>query len=354
MMDRRKNTILIVEDEVGARDSLWMILKPFNKLYSADNGEAALALLEETEIDLVTLDLKMPGMQGVDLLREIKKRKPNVEVIIITGYGTLKSAMDGIRYGASDYILKPFNVSDLLSSINRVLEKKHRLDALRDFLSNLAVLEGKTETKKKDYLQFAKVLSNTLENRDHFTYHHSSRVNAYAGLIADRIDITPEEREDMELGAYLHDIGKLGVTEDIIQKQSKLSDSEMEAAKKHTEIGASLVSPLELPPGVLSVIRHHHERYDGQGYPDGLSGEQIPLATRIISLAESFDAMVADRPYRKALPLNQVVEELRKCAGSQWDPALVKVLMNIVVEKGENILPAVLNPSSGTVQVQAL
>lgn len=350
-MERRKNTILIVEDEVGARDSLWMILKPFNNLYSADTGEAAIEILEERDVDLVTLDLKMPGMQGVDLLREIKRRKPNVEVIIITGYGTLKSAMDGIRFGASDYILKPFNVAELLSSINRVLDKKQRLDALRNFLSNLAVLEGKTENKSKDYLQFARVLSNTLESRDRFTYHHSSRVNAYACLIADRIDISAEEREAMELGAYLHDIGKLGVTEDIILKGEKLSDSEMESARKHTEIGAGLVAPLELPPGVLSVIRNHHERYDGTGYPDKLAGDQIPLATRIISLAESFDAMVADRPYRKAMPLNFVVEELRKCSGTQWDPALVSVLIDIILEKGEQILPSFVDTSTRAIEV---
>jgi putative two-component system response regulator len=350
-MEKRKNTILIVEDEVGARDSLWMILKPFNNLYSAETGEAALEVLEETEVDLVTLDLKMPGMQGVDLLREIKRKKPNVEVIIITGYGTLKSAMDGIRYGASDYILKPFNVAELLSSINRVLEKKHRLDALRDFLSNLAVLEGKTEKRSSDFLPFAKVLSNTLESRDRFTYNHSSRVNAYACMIADQIDILPEEREDMELGAFLHDIGKLGITQDIIQKEQKLSESEMEAARKHTDIGAELVAPLSLPAGVISVIRHHHERFDGKGYPDGLSGDRIPLATRIISLAESFDAMVADRPYRKALPLNQVVEELKRCSGTQWDPVLVNVLIKVVLDKGDQVLPAAVNPMAKSIRV---
>jgi putative two-component system response regulator len=347
----KKNSILIVEDEVGARDSLSMILKPFNNLFTAETGEQALDVLENQEIDLVTLDLKMPGLQGVDLLREIKRKNPGVEVVIITGYGTLKSAMDGIRYGAADYILKPFNVAELLGSVKRIMEKKHRLDALRNFLSNLAVLEGPAQNKRMDYLNFARVLTNTLESRDRFTYHHSLRVNTYANLLADKLDLTAEEREDMELGSFLHDIGKLGVVDEVIQKPGKLSESEMESARKHVEIGAHLVGPLDLSLDVVSIIRHHHEWYNGEGYPDGLKGDQIPLTTRIVSLAESFDAMIADRPYRKAMPMSQITEELKRCAGKQWDPRLVDLLLEIIVEKGDEILPIHIESREKSIRV---
>ena len=343
-MTKKKANILIIDDEQGSRDSLWMILKPFNNLYSADSGQKALEVLQDREIDLVTMDLRMPGLQGVDLLREIKRRKASIEIIIITGYGSLKSAIDGIRYGAADYLLKPFNVAELLSAINRALEKKHRLDALRDFLSNLALLEGHVDGKPTDYLQFARVLANTLESRDKTTYHHSLRVNLYANLIANELNLSPKQHHDLELGSFLHDIGKLGIDNRVLYKEGKLDEQEMEAARKHTEIGANLVTPLDLSTEIVSIIRHHHEQFDGNGYPDRLKGEQIPILTRIISLVESFDAMIADRPYRKALPLDHVIGELKRCSGTQWDNHLVDALLEIIAVKGDEILPAFIDP----------
>jgi putative nucleotidyltransferase with HDIG domain len=343
-----KPNILVVEDEVGSRDAIRMILSPFNTVYTAENGQKALEILAEREIDLVTLDLKLPGLNGAELLREIKKQKPNVEAVIITGYGTLKSAVDGIRYGAADYLSKPFNVAELLSVINRTLEKKKRMDALRDFLGNLAVLEKPIEGKVDDYLQFVRVLANTLENKDRYTYHHSLRVNIYANLLADRIELSAEERKDLEVGAFLHDIGKVGVENRIIFKDGKLAEPEFEAIKKHTEIGVKLIAPLDLSPNVVSIIRHHHERYDGGGYPDGLKGDEIPYLARIIGLVESFDAMVADRPYRKAMPLIEVISELKRCAGTHFDPALVTVLLEIIAERGSMILPAAIDPEMKT------
>lgn len=345
----KKSNILIIEDEQGSRDSLWMILKPFNNLYTAENGPKALEVIQEHDIDLVTMDLRMPGLQGVDLLREIKRKKASIEVIIITGYGSLKSAMDGIRYGAADYLLKPFNVAELLSAINRALEKKNRLDALRDFLSNLAVLEGNMDGKPTDYLQFARVLANTLESRDRTTYHHSVRVNIYANLIGNELELSPKQHQDLELGSFLHDIGKLGIDNRVLFKEGKLDEQEMEEARKHTEIGANLVTPLDLSTEIVSMIRHHHEQFDGNGYPDKLKGEQIPVLTRIISLVESFDAMIADRPYRKALPLDQVISELKRCSGTQWDPQLVEALLDIIAVKGEEILPEVIDPEIKTI-----
>lgn len=344
-MQSQKAAILIVEDELGSRDALRMILSPFNTVYTAENGQKAMEILSEKKVDLVTLDLKLPGLQGTDLLRDIKRQKPDVEAIIITGYGTLKSAVHGIRYGAADYLLKPFNVTELLTVINRTLEKKRRLDSLRNFLSNLAGAEYKDD----DYLQFIRVLANTLESKDRYTYHHSARVSIYANLIAERLNLPVEEKKELEVGAFLHDIGKVGVDNQIILKESKLAEPEFEAVKKHTEIGVHLIAPLGLSPDVISIIRHHHERYDGKGYPNGLKGEEVPFLARIIGLVESFDAMVADRPYRKALPLQTVVKELKQCAGTQFDPVLVNTLIEIIVEKGSEILPEAIDPQAKVV-----
>lgn len=347
-MQSQKAAILVVEDELGSRDALRMILSPFNTVYTAENGQKAMEILSEKKVDLVTLDLRLPGIQGTDLLREIKRQKQDTEVIIITGYGTLESAVGGIRYGAADYLLKPFNVAELLTVINKTLEKKRRLDSLRGFLSNLAL----SECEDNDYLPFIRVLANTLESKDRYTYHHSARVSIYADLIADRLNLSVEEKKALEVGAFLHDIGKVGVDNRIILKESKLAEPEFEAVKKHTEIGVNLIAPLELSPDVISIIRHHHERYDGKGYPDGLKGEDIPFLARIIGLVESFDAMVADRSYRKALPLQAVVKELKQCAGTQFDPVLVNTLLEIIVEKGREILPEAIDPQAKVVMTR--
>ncbi len=343
-MSKRRANILIIEDEVGSRDSLRMILRPFNNVFTAENGQKAVEMFADRDFDVVTLDLKLPGIHGVDLLKEIKKQQPNVEVVIITGYGSLKSAIDGIRYGAAGYLLKPFNVAELLDVVKKALEKKKRLDALRNFLSNLSVLEKPMQDQEISYRQFVSVLANALDSKDRFTYHHCIRVNIYANLIADRLNVPTEERMNLELGAFLHDIGKIGVESKIIFKPEKLSEQETEVLKKHTEIGAEIIAPLQLSPHVISMVRHHHERYDGKGYPDGLKGEQIPLLTRIISLSESMDAMVADRPYKKAMSLGEVITELKRCSGTQWDPVIVDALLGIIAEKGEEILTESIDP----------
>jgi putative nucleotidyltransferase with HDIG domain len=184
-----------------------------------------------------------------------------------------------------------------------------------------------------------RVLSETLESKDPFTHGHSSRVNYYSNLLAQKLDLSQAELRDLQVGAYLHDIGKLGVDTKIIYKEGPFTREELLLMRKHPEIGVELVSPIGLSHRVTSIIRHHHEFYDGSGYPDGLKGEAIPLITRIVSTSESFDAMVTDRPYRKALPLNEIIAELKRYAGVQFDPYLVQLLLQIIEEKGEDIFP---------------
>jgi putative nucleotidyltransferase with HDIG domain len=366
-----RQSILIVDDEAGPREALNMILKPFYGVYNAENGHQALEMLRRTSVDLVILDLKMPGLQGTDILREIKQEKSHVEVVILTGFGSLKTAVEAIRQGAADYLLKPFNVTEIISVINRILAQKKRRDYLTNFLSELGDMIGYDSTidrvrhaiadqpdfldslkdvfdrikepggscQSGNHLEFVRVLSETLESKDPFTHGHSSRVNYYSNLLAQKLDLSEAELRDLQVGAYLHDIGKLGVDSKIIYKEGPFTREELLLMRKHPEIGVDLVSPIGLSHRVTSIIRHHHEFYDGSGYPDGLKGEAIPLITRIVSTSESFDAMVTDRPYRKALPLNEIIAELKRYAGVQFDPYLVQLLLQIIEEKGEDIFP---------------
>jgi cyclic di-GMP phosphodiesterase len=375
-----RQSILIVDDEAGPREALNMILKPFYGVYNAADGHQALEMLRKIEVDLVIVDLKMPGLQGTDILREIKKEKNSVEVVILTGFGSLKTAMDSIRMGAADYLLKPYNVAEIISIINRILAKKKNRDQLTDFLSELGDMVGfdnSLETVRRsladkpsraeslkdifdrmtgpgtlnptgNHLEFVRVLSETLENKDPFTHGHSGRVNYYSNLLAQKLNLSPTELRDLQVGAYLHDIGKLGVNSSIIYKEGSFTRQELLLMRRHPEIGVDLVTPIGLSHGVVSIIRHHHEYYDGSGYPDGLKGEAIPLLTRIVSTSETFDAMVTDRPYRKALPIPDIVAELKRCAGTQFDPQLVRLMLEIIEEKGEEMLPNRFQHSGST------
>lgn len=372
-----RHSILVVDDETGPREALNMILKPFYGVYNAINGNQALEIMRKTHVDLVILDLKMPGFQGTDILREIKQEKGDVEVVILTGYGSLKTAVDAIRFGAADYLLKPFNVTEIISVINRILAKKTQRDQLTTFLTELSEIVGHEATVETirnsmndkptsvqkfkgmlnkiitqdnpihsgNYLEFVRVLSETLENKDPFTHGHSSRVNYYSNLLAQRLNLSQAEQRDLQIGAYLHDIGKLGVDARTIYKEGSFTRQELLLMRRHPEIGVDLVTPIGLSHHVVSIIRHHHEFYDGTGYPDGLKGEAIPLLTRIVSTSESFDAMVTDRPYRKALPIKEIEAELKRCAGTQFDPSLVQLLLEIIEERGEDILPKRFQPA---------
>ena len=372
-----RQSILVVDDESGPREALNMILKPFYGVYSATGGQQAIEMIRKASIDLVILDLKMPGFQGTDVLREIKKENANIEVVILTGYGSLKTAVDAIRMGASDYLMKPFNVAEIISVINRILVKKQHRDQLTGFLNELGQIVGYESTVDQvrssitqepavleaikgllgrvtgpegsihsgNYLEFVRVLSETLENKDPFTHGHSSRVNYFSNLLAQKLNLTQAEQRDLQVGAYLHDIGKLGVDTRIIYKEGSFTRQELLMMRRHPEIGVDLVTPIGLSHRVVSIIRHHHEFFNGTGYPDGLKGDAIPIMTRIVSISESFDAMVTDRPYRKALPLSKIVAELKKFAGVQFDPYLVQLLLEIIEEKGEDILPKHSQPT---------
>ena len=324
--DSSRSTILIVEDEAGPREALKLILRPFYNLHSVDSAEAALHLLREQAIDLVTLDLKLPGKQGADLLQEIKHDYEHVEVIIITGYGSLKSAMDGLRYGASGYLLKPFNVTELIAIINQSLEKKRRLEALR---ASLKQFENAWQARQ-DASSSWKTLSGLLEAKDPELVRHSNRVHGYASLLADRLSLTPEEREVVRIGALLHDIGQFGIDERLFSTIIRQADREDEFVKFHPEVGARMVQPLALPPAVGEIVRHHHERYDGSGYPDGLKGDEIPYLARLVGLANAFDELYGGRPKDDPLPLEAAKEYIRRQAGILFDPSMVEQFLRDV------------------------
>jgi len=365
-MESKTNTsnILIVDDEIGPREYLRMVLKPNYNVYTVENGYAAIQMIQQVEIDVLTLDLKMPGMNGIDTLKEIRMISPDVMVIIITGYGTLKTAIEAIRYGVFDYIPKPFNVPEILTIIDKSIQRRRLNLKVKEVLGNcfnqqllkepVANSDSPLQEENKgvtDYkwdeinlsdtqscLEFAKVLAYTLEEKDPYTSGHSERVCYYSDFISKRLSLSPKERSELQIASYLHDIGKIGISNRFINKKGTLTPTDWAVIKQHTRKSIELLVPLNLSSNIISYIQHHHERYDGTGYPDGLAGEKIPLGARIIAISDSYDSMTSDRPYRKPLTNGDAKSELLKNAGKQFDPKLVGLFLDVLKEMEEVFL----------------
>jgi response regulator RpfG family c-di-GMP phosphodiesterase len=356
--------VLIVDDEIGPRESLRMILKPNYNIYTADNGHKAIEMIQQIRMDVVTLDLKMPEISGIDTLKEIRHLDPEVMVIVITGFGTLKTAIEAIRYGVFDYIPKPFNVPEIIAIIGKSVQRKKLNTKIKEVISQVSdhpllddlvteigfclpkEMNGDFHSRCRrseisengNCLEFARVLAYTLEENDPYTSGHSARVCYYSDLIAKRLCLSAKEQVEVQIASYLHDIGKMGISNRFINKKGTLTPADWAIMKQHTKKSIELLVPLSLSSNILSYILHHHERFDGTGYPDGLARDQIPLGARIIAISDAYDSMTSNRPYRQPLSNGEAKKELSKCAGSQFDPKLVTLFSESLDEVKETFL----------------
>jgi putative nucleotidyltransferase with HDIG domain len=356
-----KPSVLIVDDETGPRDALKVILRPFFTIHSADNAKSALEILKDRHIDLITLDQKLPDRQGIDLLQDIKQDHADIEVIIITGYGSLKSAMEGIRHGAAGYLLKPFNVTELITLINQTLEKKQRLDYLRSFLKTSTALWGTEQDAaqawrdvRSNYFAIGKsspdvavgdvtalipLLSDLLEAKDRQLLNHCSRVSFYASLLANQLNLPLADQKALALGAFLHDIGKISLSD---YKYSADDDDRMKSSartKAHSEAGARMLLPLGFQAEVGQIVAYHHERFDGAGNPHGLQGEGIPILARIVAIAQVFDNLTVDIPGHQPVSIDDAIRRITLQADTYFDPKLTEVFAR-VVQECKSSLPA--------------
>lgn len=370
---RTKPTVLVVDDEAGPRDALKVILRPFFNIQSAESAKAAIDVLNSQPIDLITLDQKLPDRQGLDLLQDIKHDHADVEVIIITGYGSLKSAMEGIRHGAAGYLLKPFNVTELITLVNQTLEKKQRLDYLRSFLNTKPSLWGSEQQSAQAWKELRAgyyrignkglpgagntseasdvlpLLSDLLEAKDRQLLNHCSRVSFYATLLANRMNLTMAEQKSLALGAFLHDIGKVALGAYRFADDEISSAGETTANHQHPELGARMIFPLGLPAEVGQIVSYHHERWDGSGYPHGLQGEGIPVLARIVCLAQAFDHLTAELPGRTPMTVDRATQNMVQHAGTSFDPKLTE-LFTRVVDECKASLPAMAIATTPTTE----
>ena len=338
MVAQSPSTVLVVDDEEGIRDYLAEVLRfEGYKCQCFSESLSALAYLAEEKgpADLVLADIRMPGMSGIDLLREVKSRQPELPVILISGLYELALALDALEAGADDYLKKPVKPSDVVTLVGKYLQRDARRheevfrEALRQFLDGrLANGEG-TEALIEVFRM--------LGFRRYETFQHSKRVAAYSRLFGEHCGLTDSELGHLELGALLHDIGKIGIPRNVLLKPEPLTGEEWRVMKTHPQIGYGLLSEFSAFREEAQIVLSHHERFDGKGYPRGKSGKEIPVGARIFSIVDTLDSITSDRPYRSAQPLSKAREEIEKMSSSQFDPVLVDVFGRIAVEKLQEI-----------------
>jgi putative nucleotidyltransferase with HDIG domain len=257
------------------------------------------------------------------------------EVILLTAYASLDTARDAIRCGAFDYLIKPFDKDDILLVIKKGLEKRRANKDLKMerelLLDRASYLENQVSEARNNLLTYyestVQALILTIDAKDHYTFRHSGRVAKLSAALAEEMGIEPEAVREIQHAASIHDIGKVGIVEGILNKKGHLTSDEYDEIKKHPTIGVRIVQSIPFLEEAIPVIHYHHERYDGNGYPHGVKGEDIPISARIVAVADAIDAMMRDRPYRDALSTDRVFQELRDNSGTQFDASIVDVVL---------------------------
>ena len=334
---------LIVDDEPRLRQVMVHLMRSDGfQCIEAGNGIEALAQLARHAVTLVLSDLRMPKMDGVELLREIRNRFPDCAVVMITAVADVEMAVHCLAIGAADYVIKPYQLEDVRARVAQALDKRRLILENRAYRESLEErVQVQARRLEELFLASVQSLAQALELKDPYTRGHSIRVSQYSSVIARRLGLSGEMLRQIELGGHVHDIGKIGVRETVLNKADRLTPEEYEHIMTHPMLGWRILAPLLADtPNALNIVRSHHERFDGRGIPDGLRGRAIPLEARIAAAADAFDAMTSDRPYRASeMTLDMAVNEIRRCSGSQFDPAVVDALV-AASERGElRLLP---------------
>jgi len=336
MLEDRKSAVLFVVDDQEHNVSLLeriLARAGFGNVYSSMDPLRIPSMLDEREPDLVLLDMHMPGMDGLQAIRLIRERTAAdayLPIMMLTADVTPEVKQQGLKAGVNDFLTKPFDRLEVVLRINNLLKTRQLHMQLQQHKNTLEEkVRERTEELRRSRLEILQLLGRASEYRDDMTGRHTLRVGALSGLIAARLGLPEEEAKTIRMAAPLHDIGKIGIPDDILLKPGRYEPREFERMKTHTVIGAAIVqdSSFELLKLAGAIARWHHEKWDGTGYPDGLCGEDIPLAARIVALADYYDALTHERPYKRAWTREETIEEIKRQRGQHFDPAIVDAFL---------------------------
>ena len=341
----RRERVLIADDEPEIRNVLSDLLSPSHDCTAVGSAEEALASLCECGHDLVISDIMMGGMSGLEMIPRVLEVSPDTVVIMISGVQTVESAIEALRAGAFDYVMKPFDLQHVEAAVARALEHQRLRVEKRRYENYLEEMVGRRTAELDDalrslgdaYRSTLKSLTAALEARDSETHGHSERVVNFSLRLGRELGLDAEQLRSLEFGSLLHDIGKIGVPDAILRKPAALSESEWVRMREHPLHGQKILSGIRFLEGAARVVAQHHERWDGTGYPVGLRGEQIDLNARIFSVADAFDAITSDRVYRRGRSYEDAVAELEGFAGRQFDPEVVEAYRRVPREEWDEI-----------------
>jgi putative nucleotidyltransferase with HDIG domain len=335
---RKMARILVVDDEAHVRSMIGATLERRGyDVKMASCGRDAMAMLEENNFDLVLTDIVMKDGNGIALLERMHGQQPSLPVVMVTAIHDISVAIDSMRRGAFDYLLKPFEREHLLSIVQRALDHRLALEESHTYQQNLEhVVRARTEMLHQamedlehSYDVTLEALGDALDLKDSETEGHSKRVTAYTIALARAMGISPADIKVIARGAFLHDIGKMAIPDEILRKPGKLTPEEQEIMREHCTRGYHMLRKIPFLAEAAEIVFSHQEHFDGTGYPGGLRGSEIPVGSRIFAVADTLDAITSDRPYRKARSFDAAREEILRCSGTQFDPAVVEVFLKI-------------------------
>lgn len=339
--DEIEKRLLIVDDCATARRSLLDVLSEKYPCDESKNAEEALLRVLECDYAVILCDVVLPGVSGIDALSEFQARSPQSVVILVSGEQSVDFAVKSFRAGAFDFLQKPFHDEQVLASVERALEH-YELRLLKDryqYHMEELVAERTQETDnalrelENSYRTTLKALVQALETRDTDTVGHSERVVGYSLRLAQEMKLDQQAIRDLELGAMLHDVGKISVPDAILRKPAQLNHTESRNMQLHPVLGQNILRNIPFLDGAVQIVLQHHERWDGTGYPYGVRGDEIDLGARIFSVIDAYDAMTSDRVYRKRIPYEDAIKELERCVGTQFDPLVVLAFKRIPYEE---------------------
>ena len=355
-----RSRILIVDDEPEITAILADLFYGKYDCTTAGSAEEALGQLAGTNYELVVSDITMPGMSGLDMIPHVKGNSPNTVVVMISGMQTVESAIDALRLGAFDYLMKPFDLRQVEAVVTRALEHQDLIVAKQRYEDHLeelvdqrtAELDQALNSLEDAYRSTLKALTAALETRDLETHGHSERVVSYSMRLGRAYGLDSQRTKSLEFGSLLHDIGKIGVPDLILRKPAKLTSEEWVLMRKHPVHGQQILRDIKFLEGAARVVAQHHEKWDGSGYPLGLRAEEIDICARIFSVADAFDAITSDRVYRKGKPYEAAAQELDDWAGKQFDPEVVEAFHRVPPEDWQELHDQSLMKKEGALEVR--